>query len=66
MADNRQSMGLDNIEMECFYILTAFGGASIGNGIVRSNIKKVTSKGCAHALGQMRNIKLELNFPQYN
>lgn len=59
-------MVLDNIEMECFYRLTALGGVSIGNGIVRSNIKKVTSKGCTHALGQMKNIKLELNFPQYN
>lgn len=67
MADmNWQSMSLDNTGMECFYISTASGGVPIGNGIGRSNIKKVTSKGYTHTLGQMRNIKLELNFPQHN
>jgi len=58
--------GFQQHRMECFYILTAFGGVSRGNGIAGSNLKKVTSKGCTDTLGQMRNINLELNFPQHN
>lgn len=47
-------MGLDNTEMEYFYILTVFREYPfIGNGTVRSTKTKVISMRCMHTLTQM-------------